>query len=182
MKPRLSALVATAQNRVIGKDNALPWRLPADLRRFKALTMGHPIIMGRKTYESIGRPLSGRINIIVTRQNDYSVGGAIVVASLADALKRCRCGNEKAATQADIDDECFVIGGADIFRDALPLCDRLYITEIRRNYEGDVYFPEFDRKEWREITREKHADESGLEYHFVVLDRRTGRDPAEGTI
>lgn len=182
MKPHLSALVAMAQNRVIGKDNAIPWRLPADLRRFKALTMGHPIIMGRKTYESIGRPLSGRINIIVTRQSDYRVEGAIVVASLADALKSCRCNSKKAAMQADTDDEYFVIGGEDIFRTALPLCDRLYVTELLRSYEGDVYFPEFDREEWREITREKHTDESGLEYHFVVLDRRTGRKPAEGTI
>ncbi len=171
-----------AQNRVIGKDNAIPWRLPADLRRFKALTMGHPIIMGRKTYESIGRTLPGRLNIVITRQSDYRVEDAIVVASLPDALKLCRCSSKKAATQADIDDECFVIGGEDIFRTALPLCDRLYVTELLRSYEGDVYFPELDRKEWREITREKHTDESGLEYHFVVLDRRTGREPAEGTI
>ncbi len=178
MSQRLSALVAMAQNGVIGRNNAIPWRLPQDLRRFKALTMGHPVIMGRKTYESIGRPLPGRTNIIVTRQNDYGIGGAIVAGSLTEAL---RLANDIEQGRTDENNESFVIGGADIFRDALPLCDRLYITEIRRNYEGDVYFPEFDREEWREITRERHTDESGLEYHFVVLDRRTSREPAKET-
>lgn len=174
MRPRLSALVAMAQNRVIGKNNALPWRLPPDLKRFKELTMGHPIIMGRKTYESIGRTLPGRTNIVITRQSDYRLEDAIIVSSLADAVKSCHWGHENEARQADTNNECFVIGGADIFRTALPLCDRLYVTELLRNYEGDVYFPEFDRKGWEEISREKHVDESGLEYHFVVLDRKTG--------
>lgn len=162
---RLSILVAMAQNRVIGKDNALPWRLPPDLKRFKALTMGHPIIMGRKTYESIGRPLPGRTCIIVTRQPGYKVEGATVVGSVAVALRTCY--NNPDTT------ESFVIGGAEIFQQILPVCDRLYITEIQRNFEGDVLFPKFNRGEWRETSREKHyLDGDGLEYDFVVLDRK----------
>lgn len=180
MRPRLSALVAMAQNGVIGRDNAIPWHLPPDLRRFKALTMGHPIIMGRKTYESIGRPLPGRTNIIVTRQADYRIENAIVVGSLTEAFKHC-CATRMGQGRTGKDTECFVIGGADIFRDTLPLCERLYITEIWRNYEGDVYFPEFDREEWEEISREKHVGEGELEYYFVVLERRGGRERAKET-
>lgn len=168
--PHLSILVAMAQNRVIGKDNALPWRLPPDLKRFKMLTMGHPIIMGRKTYESIGKPLPGRTCIIVTHQPGYKAEGAIVVNSVAGALKACR-----KNTDTDRGAENFVIGGTEIFRQTLPLCDRLYITEIRRDFEGDVRFPEFNQDEWLEASREKHrlAEDNGLEYHFVVLDRKT---------
>lgn len=179
MTSRLSALVAMAQNRVIGKDNTLPWRLPPDLKRFKALTMGHSIIMGRKTYESIGKPLPGRRCIIVTRQPGYEVEGAIVAGSIAEALKACGkdYGDEVMDEDMDkdrkIDTERFVIGGAEIFRQTLPLCDRLYITEIQRDFDGDVLFPEFHREAWREISREKHfLDANGLEYHFVVLDRK----------
>ncbi|SEL39788.1 dihydrofolate reductase [Nitrosovibrio tenuis] len=169
MRPRLSALVAMAWNRVIGKNNALPWRLPADLKHFKTLTMGHPIIMGRKTYESIGRPLPGRICIIVTRQSGYAVNDALVVNSIAEALEACN--NVIGGRVADR--ESFVIGGAEIFRQTLPMCDRLYITEIQRDFEGDVLFPEFNYAEWIEVSREKHLDDSGLEYHFVVFDRTT---------
>lgn len=167
--PRFSILVAMAQNRVIGKNNALPWRLPSDLKRFKALTMGHPIIMGRKTYESIGKPLPGRTCIIVTRQSGYVAEGAIVVNSVTDALDACH-----KKMDADMGAESFVIGGTEIFRQALPLCDRLYITEIQKDFDGDVVFPEFNRDEWREISREKyHLDEdNGLEYDFVVFDRK----------
>ena len=169
IRPRLSILVAMAKNRVIGKDNALPWRLPSDLKRFKTLTMGHPIVMGRKTYESIGKPLPGRTCIVVTRQSGYEVGGAIVVGSVAEALDTCY----KKKT-SDTEAESFVIGGTEIFRQTLPLCDRLYITEIQRDFDGDVLFPKFNHDEWREISREKyHLDEdNGLEYDFVVLDRK----------
>ncbi|MBA2659966.1 MAG: dihydrofolate reductase [Nitrosospira sp.] len=163
---RLSILVAMAQNRVIGKDNALPWRLPPDLKRFKALTMGHPVIMGRKTYESIGRPLPGRTCIVVTHQPRYKIEDAIVVHSVATALRTCYNNKDTA--------ESFIIGGAEIFRQTLPVCDRLYITEIQRDFAGDVFFPEFSRGEWRETSREKHLvdEDDGLEYHFVVYDRK----------
>ena len=175
MKPRLSALVAMARNRVIGRNNQLPWRLPPDLKRFKALTMDHPIIMGRKTFESIGRPLPGRTCIIVTHQPGYTVKGAIVVNSITEALGACSSDMpEHVAESAGMERENFVIGGAEIFRQALPMCDRLYITEIQRDFEGDVLFPEFNQDEWIEVSREEHMDDSGLEYHFVVLDRKTG--------
>ncbi|SFW16511.1 dihydrofolate reductase [Nitrosovibrio sp. Nv17] len=169
MNPRrLSLLAAVASNRVIGRNNAMPWHLPPDLQRFKALTMGHPIIMGRKTFESIGRPLPGRTSIVVSRQPDYRAEGALVVGSLATAIRTCY---ECADT-----DESFVIGGAEIFQQALTVGDRLYLTEIRREFQGDVLFPPFSRGEWREVSREAHRLEEeggeGLEYHYVVLDRR----------
>lgn len=165
--PRFSILVAMAKNRVIGRNNALPWQLSPDLKRFKQLTMGHHIIMGRKTYESIGRPLPGRTSVIVTRQSDYRVPGSIVVGSIAEALKVCSEGKE-------MDQECFVIGGAEIYQQALGLCQRMYVTEIQQEFDGDALFPEFDQWEWHEISREKHRldEDGGLEYHFVVLDRR----------
>jgi dihydrofolate reductase len=168
MTCRLSALVAIARNGVIGKNNELPWRLPADLKHFKALTMGHSIIMGRKTYESIGRLLPGRTSIIVTQQPEYKIENAIVAHSIEEALKAC-CGQDREEATGR---ECFVIGGAQIFRETVPVCDRMYITEIQRDFEGDVRFPEFDREEWMEVSREKHKDDNGLEYDFVVLDRK----------
>ena len=129
--------------------------------------MGHHIVMGRKTYESIGRPLPGRTNVIITRQAGYQVPGAIVVASIDQALKVCSAGKE-------VDQEIFVIGGAQIYRQSLGLCQRIYITEIQQEFDGDTLFPELNQQEWREISREKHRlnDDDGLEYHFVVLDRR----------
>jgi dihydrofolate reductase len=165
--PHISILVAMAKNRVIGRNNALPWQLPPDLKRFKELTMGHHIVMGRKTYESIGRPLPGRTSVIITRQPDYQVPGAIVVASIDQALKVCSAGKE-------VDQEIFVIGGAQIYRQSLGLCQRIYITEIQQEFDGDTLFQELNQQEWREISREKHRlnDDDGLEYHFVVLDRR----------
>ncbi len=163
--PHVSILVAMAKNRVIGRNNALPWQLPPDLKRFKELTMGHHIVMGRKTYESIGRPLPGRTSVIITRQPDYQVPGAIVVASIDQALKVCSEGKE-------VDQEIFVIGGAQIYRQSLGLCQRIYITEIQQEFDGDTLFPELNQQEWREISREKYRlnDGDGLEYHFVVLD------------
>lgn len=163
--PRLSILAAMATNRVIGRNNALPWHLSADLKRFKSLTMGQIIIMGRKTYESIGRPLPGRINIIVSRQSDFSVPGAIVIGSIEEALMACLPYQDK---------EIFVIGGAELYQQTLARCQRLYLTEVQKDFEGDAFFPEFDRNEWVEISREIHGQEDGdrLEYHFVVLDRR----------
>lgn len=164
---RLSLLVAMAKNRVIGRNNKLPWHLPADLKHFKFLTMGQTIVMGRKTYESIGKPLPGRANIIITRQAGYEVPGATVVNSIDDALRMC----EKVRS---INGENFIIGGEELYRQTLKICQRIYITEIQRDFEGDVFFPEFDPGEWEETQRDKHISENDtdLEYHFVVLDRK----------
>ena len=166
--PRLSLLVAMAKNRVIGRDNKLPWHLPDDLKHFKFLTMGKTIVMGRKTYESIGKPLPGRVNIIITRQEGYEVPGATVVSSIDDALLMC----EKIRS---INGENFIIGGEELYRQTLKICQRIYITEIQRDFEGDVYFPEVDPNEWEETQRDKHISENdtNLEYHFVVLDRKS---------
>ncbi len=163
---RLSILVAMASNQVIGKNNTLPWHLPPDLKHFKALTMGHAIIMGRKTYESIGRPLLGRLNVIVTRQNNYQVEGAIVVNSIDAAIKVC-------ADCDEINGEGFIIGGAELYKQTLHLCQRIYLTEIQQNFSGDTFFPVFDSDEWVETAREKHLldTDDKLAYHFVVLDK-----------
>lgn len=164
---RLSLLVAMAKNRVIGRNNQLPWHLPADLKHFKFLTMGQTIVMGRKTFESIGRPLPGRANIIITRQTDYEAPGAIVVNSLEDALLICE-------ENGSHDSEHFIIGGEKLYSQTIKICQRIYITEIQRDFEGDVYFPEFNRADWEEIQRDKHVSEKddNLEFHFVVLERK----------
>jgi len=150
-----------ARNRVIGKGGALPWRLPEDLKRFRSLTMGHPIIMGRKTYDSIGRPLPGRRNIVISRQPGLVIDGVETAASLQAAL-------EMAADA----DEVFVIGGQQIYQAALPIADRIELTRIDRDFEGDVLFPEIDPEQWIESQCEAGQNaESGLEYQFVRLER-----------
>lgn len=159
MKPRLTLIAAVAKNRVIGRGNAIPWRLPEDLQRFKALTMGRPILMGRKTWASLGRPLPGRRNIVISRDRDFSAPGALVVTSLAAAVAAC----------ADAD-EAFVIGGAEIYAQALPLADRLQLTELARDFEGDTRFPEIDPNSWRESWREHH-DGADFTYAFVTYER-----------
>ena len=158
--PRLSLIVAMARNRTIGIDNQLPWHLPEDLKHFKSLTMGHHIIMGRKTYESIGRPLPGRTTVIVSRDPGYAMEGCLVAHSLEEAMQ-----------MSAGDDEAFFVGGATLYAQALPLAERLYITEIQADYEGDAHFPEFDLGRWRETAREKHANAAGLGYDFVVYER-----------
>ena len=162
MKPRVSLIVAMARNRVIGINNTLPWHLPADLKHFKALTMGHHIVMGRKTYESIGKPLPGRTSVVVTRNADYSVPSVVAVNSLEAAI--AACGN---------DEEIFVIGGAELYSQVINLADRIYLTEIDANISGDAHFAEFDRMAWHETARTSHmADEkNGYPYHFVIYDR-----------
>lgn len=160
--PRISLIAAVARNGVIGTDNALPWRLPEDLRRFKALTLGHPVIMGRKTWESIGRPLPGRRNIIVTRNDSFAAEGCETAGSVEAAIAAC----------AGTTDEVFVIGGAQIYAQALPLAQRLHLTEIQADFPGDAHFPAFDRGFWRESARESHRTDEGLEFDFVVYDRR----------
>lgn len=162
-RPRLAILAAVAVNRVIGRDNMLPWHLPADLKHFKALTMGQIVVMGRRTFDSIGRPLPGRVNVVLTRQPDLQLPGVEIAASMEAVLDRFR-GDARTI---------FIIGGAELFQQTLPDCDRLYLTEIEQAFSGDTFFPEFDRDDWREISRETHQDAStGLTYHFVVLDRK----------
>ncbi len=156
----LSVIAAVARNGVIGIDNTLPWHLPEDLKRFRELTMGHHIIMGRKTYESLGRLLPGRTTVIVSRSKEYAVPGALVADSLSAAL--AMCGD---------DPEVFLIGGAQIYREGLHCADRLYLTEIDAEYQGDAHFPEIDRAVWREKARESHQSENGLRYSYVTLAR-----------
>jgi dihydrofolate reductase len=160
----LTLIAAVARNGTIGKDNALPWRLSADLKRFKALTTGHPILMGRKTWESLGRPLPGRHNIVITRNAGYRADGVTVVHSIQAAI-------DAAIDATSGDAEAFVIGGEEIYRLALPLADRLQLTEIGSDFAGDAVFPAFDRSQWQETFREPHEDESGLPYAFVTYAR-----------
>lgn len=157
---QLSIIVAVANHNVIGINNTLPWHLPEDLKRFKALTMGHHIIMGRKTYESLGRLLPGRKTIIVTRNPNYLVEGAIVVNSL-----------EAALTASGADDEAFLIGGAELYQIGLAVAEKLYVTEIHADFEGDAFLPEFDLDQWQEVARERHQTESGLAYSYATYQR-----------
>jgi len=156
-----SLIVAMDRRRVIGHEGRLPWHLPADLQRFKRLTMGHHIIMGRKTWESIGRVLPGRVSVVVTRNPRYAALGAVIAESLAQAL-----------AVAKDDPEPFVVGGADLFREALPCSRRIYMTEVLGEYAGDVWFPELRKGEWREVHREHHeATASDPAWNFVIYER-----------
>jgi dihydrofolate reductase len=159
---RRSLIVAAAENGVIGVDNQLPWRLPGDLARFKRLTMGHHLIMGRKTYESIGRPLPGRITVVLTRTAGVDVPNVVVARSLDDAF---------AQASARGDDEPFVCGGAEIYAQALPECDRCYLTVVERQYTGDAIFPGIDAAEWELVESEPHSGEEPP-YRFETWDRR----------
>ncbi len=164
MKPGLSLIAALASNGVIGRDNGMPWHLPEDLKRFRALTMGHPIIMGRKTWDGLGRPLPGRTSIVVSRQAGLDLPGAIAVASLDEAVA--------AAARAEGGDHAFVIGGAQLYALALPRVDRLLLTEIADAFDGDTRFPDFDRSQWAETARTEAVSAAGLRYAFVDYDRR----------
>ncbi len=158
----IAIIVAVAENGVIGADNGLPWRLPDDLKRFKALSLGKPVVMGRRTFDSIGRPLPGRTNIVVSRQAGLAIEGAIVARSLDDAL-----------VAAGAASEIVVIGGAEIFRQALPRTDTIHLTRVHARVAGDVFFPELDPAKWREAAVEHHAaDERHLyPFSFVTLQR-----------
>lgn len=162
MKPRISIIVAMAKNRTIGVNNTLPWRCPEDLKHFKSLTMGHHIIMGRKTYESIGKPLPGRTTVVVSRDCSLKIEGCIVTDSLHAAIAAC-------AT----DDHIFIVGGADIYAQSIQFADTLFITEVQKDVAGDAWFPEFDRAAWQEVSREIHHQEipEPLEFHFVEYRR-----------
>ena len=159
----ISLVVAAADNGVIGRDGGLPWRLPADLRHFRALTMGKPVVMGRLTWESIGRPLPGRRNIVMTRQGAYTAEGADVVATVDEALA--------AAGNAD---EIMVIGGAQVYAEFLPRAGRIFLTRVHAEPAGDARFPPVDETEWYETSREAHGADADHEYafSFIVLERR----------
>lgn len=155
---KVSLVVAMAHNRVIGRDNALPWRLPEDLAYFKRVTMGHPIVMGRRTYESIGRPLPGRLNIVVSRNKDFPAPGCRVVGSIEEAWR--------AAGDAD---EVSVIGGTSIFDAALQRADVIHLTEVDAVVEGDTWFPAFDRREWEEHEVLRHGADARHEHPFRIV-------------
>lgn len=160
-KPRLTLVAAMAAQRVIGIDNRLPWHLPEDLKHFKAVTLGKPVIMGRKTWDSIGRPLPGRRNIVVTRQADWCADGAEAAHSLEQAL----------ALAGEVEEVC-LIGGAELYRQAIASADCLRLTEIAGEYPGDAHFPEVSAELWREDSREAHVSADGLAYAFVDYLRR----------
>lgn len=163
MASRVALIAAMGNDRVIGINNRLPWHLPADFKHFKALTIGKPVLMGRRTFESIGRPLPGRRNIVVTRDTRFQPEGAIVVPSIDEALAR-------AAPAPEI----MVIGGASFYEQMLPRAQRLYLTFVHGAFEGDAYFPPWSTQEWKEIERQDHPAEGGdLSYSFVTLERRS---------
>ncbi len=153
----LSLIVAFANNQVIGINNTLPWHLPEDLKRFRALTMGHHIIMGRKTYESLGRLLPGRTTIIVTRNKDFKVEGALIAHSLQAAL-----------LLAAGDAEPFIIGGAELYKEGLKLANKLYITEVHAEFVGDAFLPEIDLSAWSLSEKKDHSSANGLEYSDLI--------------
>jgi len=159
----ISFLVAMDQNKVIGRNNQLPWHLPEDLKYFKKVTMGHPIAMGRKTHDSIGRILPGRENIIITRNSDYKCEGCLVFYSIEDFVRYCKESN----------DEIFVIGGAEVFKETFDYVDRLYITCIHEKFEGDTFFPNFDTNAWKLISLEKGIKDqkNPYDYDFRMYER-----------
>jgi len=157
----IAIIAAVAENGVIGAGNQLPWRLPADLKRFKALTIGHTLVMGRKTFDSIGRPLPGRTTIVVTRDRGWTREGVTVVHSLDDALSRAQ-----GAASADV----FIAGGGEIYAQAMTRADRLYLTHVKERFDGDAWFPTIDPKVWRAVEREPH-DEGPLHFEFVTYSR-----------
>lgn len=159
LKMVISLIAAMDRNRLIGKDNSLPWNLPEDMRRFRDLTTGKPVIMGRKTFESIGRALPNRKNIVITRDKDYKAEGCIVVDSVKEALK--------AAEGAD---EVMIIGGAQVYKEFLPIANKMHLTLIDKEFEGDAYFPEYNKPEWKVVKKEQHKD-NDFEYVFVDLER-----------
>lgn len=158
----ISLIVAHDEKNVIGLNNAMPWHLPGDLAYFKRTTMGKPMIMGRKTFESIGKPLPGRTNIVITRDEKYAKEGIVIVHSLEDALAQAKKESE----------EIMIIGGEQIFRMTLPMADRLYVTKIEKQYEGDTFFPSYG-DEWQVVSQsEVNETEDGLKFSYLVYERK----------
>jgi dihydrofolate reductase len=163
-QPLISLIAAMAENGTIGRDNSLPWRLADDLKRFKALTMGKPLLMGRRTYESIGRPLPGRTNLVLTRDREWRAEGVVVVRSLGHALSFARDAEELVA-----------IGGAEIYRLLMPFARRIYLTLVHADIPGDTFFPDFDPTQWADVECQSHpADErNAYAFTFVTLERKS---------
>ncbi len=163
-----SLIVAMADNRAIGLEGGMPWHISADLQYFKRVTMGAPVVMGRKTYEAIGRALPGRANIVITRNKDFHVADADTVNDVPAALRKAR-----AIAEIEGGDEVFVIGGAEIYGQAMGEADRIYLTRIHESYPGDAFFPALDEGGWQEVARETHPPESpdGPSFSFTVLER-----------
>ncbi len=159
---KISLIVAMASNRVIGADNKMPWHLPADLKRFKQITMGSPILMGRKTHESIGRPLPGRTNIVISRNQQFQAQGCLVYSTIESALQSLQTCKE-----------IFIIGGSTLYDSILPKAETIFLTEIHREFHGDTYFPELGKDQWLEIERESinNSPEVSFSYSFVRLER-----------
>jgi len=159
----VSIIAAVGNNRVIGRNNSLPWKLPADMEHFRKLTIGKPIIMGRRTFESIGEPLSGRMNIVLTDDNNFQPPGCLIAYSV-----------EQALNMAGEQDEVMIIGGASVYRQFLPLASRMYLTLIKKDFVGDAYFPEFDPNEWFEVEHQDYEpDENNhYQYSFVTLQKK----------
>jgi len=155
----ISLIAAMDKNKAIGKNNSLPWKLPADMKRFKELTLNKPVIMGRKTFESIGKPLSNRKNIILTKDKNYRAEGCIAVHSVDEALKA----NKE-------NKEVMIIGGEQIFKEFLPRANRMYLTLIDEDFEGDAHFPEYNKDGWKEVKREEHKSDK-YKYVFVDLEK-----------
>ncbi|WP_077960547.1 dihydrofolate reductase [Ensifer adhaerens] len=167
--PKISIVVAVAVNGVIGRDGDLPWRLSTDLKRFKALTIGKPVIMGRKTWASLGRPLPGRLNIVITRNADFAAEGASVVPSLAAAIALATAGAEAAGA-----DEICVIGGGEIYRQSIALADILHVTEVQATVDGDTRFPDIDPERFEKVFEEDlpQGEKDSHAMHFVTYKRR----------
>ena len=159
---KLSIIVAMSSNRVIGLNNKLPWHLSEDLKHFKSLTTGHTVIMGRKTYESIGKPLPNRRNIVISRNVNTFYDGVEMTHSLEDAF-----------SISSNDEEVFIIGGSNIYEQSLDLVEQLYITEIKKTFEGDAFFPDIDKSLWTESSRQDHISADGIEFSFVSLQKHT---------
>ncbi|MFA6924595.1 MAG: dihydrofolate reductase [Bacteroidales bacterium] len=159
----ISIIVAVAENNVIGKDNKLIWHLPADLVNFKKITMGHHIIMGRKTFESIGKPLPGRTSVIITKQKDYKVDGCITANSLEEALGI-----------ASNDTEVFIVGGAEIYRQSIDIADKIYFTKVYENFGGDVFFPEIDMNKWEISSKTDFLpdEKNKIQYSFIIFVKK----------
>jgi len=159
----ISIIVAVAENNVIGKDNKLIWHLPKDLKHFKETTTGHFIIMGRKTFESNGRPLPNRTNVIITKDKNYQAEGCVILHSLQDAINI-----------AKNDSEVFIIGGGEIYKQAMPIADRIYLTKVHHLFDGDTFFPEINMKDWTEVSRKDFESDEKNKYAFsiLILERR----------
>jgi dihydrofolate reductase len=159
----ITFVVAAAENNAIGKDNQLLWKLPTDLKHFQTITLGHTIIMGRKTFDSMGKPLPRRRNIVITRNPDLEIDGAEVTQSLDEALNLCQD-----------EEEVFVIGGAEIYKAALEKTDKIFLTRVHQNFEGDAYFPELDPKKWVETAREYHEpdEKNPIAFSFITLESK----------